>query len=69
MLLPVAAVISIFSGSGVSFPVPTVTFSRMPFPRAIVDEVWAKQVVSCRARSVAKIRIEVRRRPELKRSS
>src|ERR1022692_597245 len=69
MLLPVAAVISIFNGSSVLFPVFTVTFTRIPFPSEIVDEFWAKQVVSCRASSVAKIRIEIRRPPELKRSS
>src|ERR1017187_2662338 len=69
MLLPVAAVISTFSGSGVSFPVPTATFSRMTLPSQMGDEFWAKQVVSCRASSVAKIRIEIRRPPELKRSS
>jgi hypothetical protein len=41
----------------------------MPLPTEMVDEFWAKQVVSCRARSVAKIRMTIRRRPELKRSS
>jgi hypothetical protein len=57
---------ALFEGSD---PVFAVTFNRIPLLKEMVDEVWARPSVSCKANRTVTIRMQIRRWAAMKRSS